>query len=92
MATASLVGVREVSLDELRSVPCPAPEGRWVPVPHHVVVEIIVDLCVCARLAQQHARSATERLDVHTVRREVRDDPWRQAPLAAVPAKDWASR
>lgn len=38
MATATLVGVRNVTLDELRTVPCPAAEGRWRPVPHHEVV------------------------------------------------------
>jgi hypothetical protein len=32
-------GARKVTLDELREVPCPAPEGRWRPVPHATVLE-----------------------------------------------------
>lgn len=42
MAEANLVlhcGAREVTLTELSNVPCPEPEGRWRPVPHHTVVE-----------------------------------------------------
>jgi hypothetical protein len=46
MATANLLlhcGAREVAPEELRIVPCPAPEGRWYPVPHHVVVDHVTN-------------------------------------------------
>lgn len=42
MAEASLVlhcGAREVTREELSKVPCPEPEGRWKPVPHHTVLD-----------------------------------------------------
>ena len=41
MAQAKLLlhcGAREVTPEELASVPCPAPEGRWRPVPHGTVL------------------------------------------------------
>jgi hypothetical protein len=40
--SASLVlhcGARRVERDELQAVPCPEAEGRWRPVPHHVVLD-----------------------------------------------------
>ncbi len=41
MSTAKLMlhcGAREVTSEELALVPCPAPEGRWRPVPHGTVL------------------------------------------------------
>lgn len=32
-------GAREVTREELANVPCPKAEGRWVPVPHHTVLD-----------------------------------------------------
>src|SRR5690348_4544050 len=32
-------GGREVSAAELALVPCPKPDGRWVPVPHKTVLD-----------------------------------------------------
>lgn len=57
-----------------------------------VVVEIVVDLGIATLFPQQHRRSAAERLDVHAMRGEVRDDPWSQPPLAAMPAQNRARR
>ena len=45
MATANLVlhcGAREVTRTQLVEVPCPPPEGRWRPVPHHEVLDYAV--------------------------------------------------
>src|ERR1043165_616882 len=46
MASAEMTlhrGGREVTLDELRKVPCPTAEGRWRPVPHHEVLSYALD-------------------------------------------------
>ena len=59
-----------------------------------LVVEIVVDLGVGARLAKEHARSAAERLDIDAVRRKVRNDPGREEPFPAMPAQKrslWAA-
>lgn len=45
MANAVLTrdsGTGLVDLEELRKVPCPAPEGRWKPVPHAEVVRLVL--------------------------------------------------
>ena len=45
MATANMIlhcGAREVTREELQTVPCPPPEGRWRPVPHHTVLDYSV--------------------------------------------------
>ena len=45
MSTANLIlhcGAREVTRDELAVIPCPPPEGRWRPVPHHQVLDYAV--------------------------------------------------
>src|SRR5207249_3852401 len=42
MASANLIlhcGAREVTRQQLMEVPCPPPEGRWHPVPHHEVLD-----------------------------------------------------
>lgn len=48
MAIATLMGVRDVTLDELKEIPCPAAEGRWRPVPHHEVVQNVTTALVAA--------------------------------------------
>src|SRR4051794_38472447 len=55
---------------------------------HDLIVEVVVDLGIGARLADEHARRAAERLDIDPVWREVRQDPRREFPLAAVPAEN----
>src|SRR5438132_1384335 len=60
MASASLVlhrGARQVTPDELALVPCPAPEGRWRPVPHGTVLSY-------ATQALQDAGYEIEKLDL----------------------------
>src|SRR5438270_655913 len=48
MATANLAGVRDIALDDLRLIPCPPPEGKWRPVPHHEVVDGVIRALVDA--------------------------------------------
>lgn len=36
-------GARAVTREQLALVPCPRPEGRWRPVPHHTVLEFATE-------------------------------------------------
>ncbi len=45
MSTANMIlhcGAREVTREQLEVVPCPPPDGRWRPVPHHTVLDFAV--------------------------------------------------
>jgi Domain of unknown function (DUF932) len=68
MAQASLVlhcGAREVTRSELDAVPCPKPEGRWVPVPHGTVLTHALD-------ALTHAGYEVERMQLGLSRNDAR--------------------
>jgi hypothetical protein len=87
---ASLNSSRANGVSRSASISAPPPLG----VPqnheqvHHIAVEIVIDLGIDRLLAQQDRRRPAERLDVDLVRRQVRQHPRRQLPLAAMPAQN----
>lgn len=58
--------------------------------PDDVVIEVVVNLGMAARLVQQHAGAAAERLGIEPMCRQVRDDLPRHQELGAVPSYRWA--
>lgn len=64
MATANLAlhcGAREVSVEELRQIPCPEAEGRWRPVPHGTVLDYATTALTSAGYEVQSQRLGLSR-------------------------------